>query len=123
MANKLYVGNLPFSLSESALEGFFTELGVKVEKVELVRDIATGRSRGFAFAHLVVGEDVAAAIKATDGKELSGRQVTVNEARERPRESRGGGGHSPGGTGGRGRFRGGSGGSGGSGGGGGRRDY
>lgn len=118
MANKLYVGNLAFAVNESALEGFFAENTVKVEKVELVRDVATGKSRGFGFVHLVVGEDMAAAIKATDGKDLGGRQVTVNEARERPRDSRGGGGGRPsGGKGGRGRFRGGSGG------GGGRRDF
>ena len=116
MANKLYVGNLAFAVSESVLEGFFTENAVKIEKVELVRDIASGKSRGFGFAHLQVGEDMAAAIKATDGKELSGRQVTVNEAKERPRDSRGGG-RPSGGKGGRGRARGGSGG------GGGRRDY
>ena len=114
MANKLYVGNLAFAVNESALEGFFTENSVKVEKVELVRDIATGKSRGFGFVHLVVGEDMAAAIKSTDGKDLGGRQVTVNEARERPRDSRGGGGRPSGGKGGRGRF---------GGGGGGRRDY
>ncbi|MBI3940341.1 MAG: RNA-binding protein [Acidobacteria bacterium] len=112
MANKLYVGNLAFAVSEASLEGFFTENGVKVEKVELVRDTGTGKSRGFGFVQLEVGQDMQAAIKATDGKDLSGRQVTVNEARERPRDSRGGGRPSSGGKGGRGRFRGGN-----------RRDY
>ena len=91
MASKLYVGNLPFSVGEAALEGFFTEKGVKVEKVELVRDTLSGKSRGFGFVQLELGEDLEAAIKASNGQELDGRQVTVNEARERPQDSRGGG--------------------------------
>ena len=90
MGNKLYVGNLAFSVSESGLEGFFVENGIKVEKVELARDVASGRSRGFGFVQLELGQDMAAAIELTNGKELSGRQLTVNEARERPRDSRGG---------------------------------
>jgi cold-inducible RNA-binding protein len=125
MPNKLYVGNLAFTVGESELEAFFAESGVKTEKVELIRDTFSGKSRGFAFVQLQPGEDMQAAIKATDGKDLGGRQMTVNEARERPQGSRGGGGGGRpfgGGGGGRGGGGGSRGGRGG-GGGGGRRDF
>ncbi|MBI2822208.1 MAG: RNA-binding protein [Acidobacteria bacterium] len=89
MGTRLYVGNLAFSVTESSLESFFVERGVKTEKVELVRDVATGRSRGFAFVELSAGQDMDAAIEATNGKEIGGRQLTVNQARERPRGRRG----------------------------------
>lgn len=108
MGNKLYIGNLPFTVNEGSLEDFFREQGVKVEKVEVVRDAGSGRSRGFGFAQLESDQDLAAAIEATNGKELSGRPLTVNEARERSRDSHGGG--RPGrGKGGRGGFGGGRG--------------
>lgn len=102
MGSKLYVGNLAFAVNEADLESFFRENGVKVEKVDLARDLNSGRPRGFGFVQLDLGQDLAAAIQATDGKELRGRQLTVNEARERPRPHRGGGpGRPRGGRGGR----------------------
>ena len=90
MPSRLYVGNLAFEVGETALETFFSDNGIKVEKVQLIRDTATGRSRGFGFVQLEPGCDVEAAIKASDGKEVGGRQVTVNEARERSQDSGGG---------------------------------
>ena len=90
MGSKLYVGNLAFSVSEAELQTFFTDSGVKVEKVSLARDLNSGRSRGFGFVQLELGQEMEAAIQATNGKELSGRALTVNEAHERPRPTHGG---------------------------------
>ena len=104
MGNKLYVGNLGFAVNEGTLESFFTENGVEVEKVDLIRDVSTGRSRGFAFVLLKAGQDFQKAIEITNGKEMSGRQINVSEARERSSDSRGG--FRPGGGGDRGRTRG-----------------
>ncbi|MBI4455682.1 MAG: RNA-binding protein [Acidobacteria bacterium] len=93
MGNKLYVGNLAFSVTESKLEEFFRESGISIEKAEVVRDISSGRSRGFGFVQLEAGQDLNTAIEATNGKELLGRQLTVNEARDkRGGEKRGRGG-------------------------------
>jgi RNA recognition motif-containing protein len=89
MGNKLYVGNLGFAVNEGTLESFFTENGVEVEKVDLIRDVSTGRSRGFAFVLLKPGQDFQKAIEVTNGKEMSGRQINVSEARERSSDSRG----------------------------------
>jgi RNA recognition motif-containing protein len=89
MGNKLYVGNLGFAVNEGTLESFFTENGVEVEKVDLIRDVSTGRSRGFAFVLLKAGQDFQKAIDVTNGKEMSGRQINVSEARERASDSRG----------------------------------
>ena len=80
MANRLYVGNLAFDVGEATLESFFEGLGVKVEKVQVMRDTASGRSRGFAFVQLDPGTDLEPAIVASHGKELNGRPLTVNEA-------------------------------------------
>ncbi len=88
MGKRLYVGNLAFSVNEEGLEKFFRENGVVPEKVEVIRDVASGRPRGFGFVELEVGQEPTTAIEATNGKELSGRRLTVNEARERSRDSR-----------------------------------
>jgi len=112
MSVRLYVGNLPFSVSEQQLEELFGQIGV-VESANLVTDRDTGRSRGFAFVEMDSREAADAAIAELNGREIDGRQLTVNEAR--PRENRGprGGGFS----GGRGFGGGGGGGGGGRGGG------
>src|SRR5262245_34617562 len=89
MGNKLYVGNLAFAVNEGTLQGFFAENGIEVEKVDLIRDVSTGRSRGFAFVLLKAGQDFQKAIDVTNGKEMSGRQINVSEARERSSDSRG----------------------------------
>lgn len=104
MSVRLYVGNLPFSVSEQDLEEMFGQIGV-VESANVVTDRDTGRSRGFAFVEMDSREAADAAIAALNGREIDGRQLTVNEAR--PRESRGGRGGFGGGRGGYGGGRGG----------------
>ena len=117
MSVKLYVGNLPFSISDQDLEGLFAQAG-QVESVSVITDRDTGRSRGFGFVEMESREAAEAAIQQLNGYEMDGRAIVVNEAR--PREDRGGGrGGFGGGGGGRGGRSGGFGG-GGSGGGGGR---
>ena len=108
---KLYVGNLSFDTTENDLQELFEQYG-KVAEVGLVTDRATARSRGFAFVTMGSASEGEAAIKALEGKDFQGRNLTVNEARpreERPRSSGGGGG---GGGGGRGGYGGGGGGGG-----------
>jgi RNA recognition motif-containing protein len=103
---KLYVGNLPFDVTDAELTELFSPHGA-VQSVQIVTDRDTGRSRGFGFVEMSDGADQA--IAALNGQDFKGRSLTVNEAR--PRKEGGGGG--------RGGFR--SGGGGGGGGGGGRR--
>jgi RNA recognition motif-containing protein len=112
---KLYVGNLSFQTSSEDLQELFSQAGT-VESASVVEDRETGRSRGFGFVEMASREEGEAAIQQFNGKEVSGRNLTVNEAR--PREDRGGRGG--GGGGGRGGFGGGGGGRGGYGGGGNR---
>ncbi len=97
----IYVGNLPFSATESELETLFGEYG-QVERVNLITDRETGRPRGFGFIEMVDDQEGRSAIEAVNGVDLGGRTLTVNEAR--PREPRGGGGGG-GGGGGRGRYQ------------------
>ena len=115
MGNKLYVGNLPYQISDSDLQSMFEEHGT-VESAQVIMDRATNRSKGFGFVEMGSDSDAQAAITAMHGKEIDGRALTVNEAR--PREDRGGGGGGRGfGGGGGGGGRGGRGGYGGGGGG------
>jgi cold-inducible RNA-binding protein len=116
MSMKLYVGNLAFQTTSEDLEELFGQAGT-VESASVVSDRDTGRSRGFGFVEMSSRNEGDAAIAQFDGKEVNGRNLTVNEAK--PRENRGGGGGF-GGGGGRG---GGRGGGGGYGGGGGRSRY
>lgn len=116
MSTKLFVGNLSYNVTEMQLQDLFSAHGT-VNEVNLVQDRMTGRSRGFAFVTMETKEAADAAMQALNGKNMDGRDITVNEAR--PREERsGGGGGGRGGDGG-GRDRGGRGG----GGGGGRRGF
>ncbi len=81
---KLYVGNLPFSSTDSSLEGIFSEYGT-VHSSKVITDRETGRSRGFGFVEM--DEDAGRqAIETLHGKEIDGRAIVVNEAR--PREAR-----------------------------------
>ena len=105
---KLYVGNLSFNTSESQLRELFTAFG-DVSSASLVMDRETGRPRGFGFVEFSNDEHAKAAMAALNGKNVDGRDLTVNEAK--PREGGGGGGR--GGFGGGG-SRGGGGGGGGS---------
>ena len=115
MSMKLYVGNLAFKTSSEDLQQLFSQAGT-VESASVVEDRDTGRSRGFGFVEMASKEEGEAAIAQFNGKELDGRNLTVNEAR--PREDRGGRGGGGGGRGGGGGGRGGYGGGGGRGGGG-----
>ncbi len=89
MTTKLYVGNLAFETSSNDLQTLFAQAGT-VERVSLIEDRETGRSRGFGFVEMSTKEEGAAAIKQFNGKDLAGRTLKVNEAK--PREDRGGGG-------------------------------
>ena len=117
MGKKLYVGNLPYSVSDSDLQQMFEAHGA-VQSAQVIMDRDTGRSKGFGFVEMGSDAEAQAAIQAMNGNEIDGRALTVNEAR--PKEGGGGGG----GRGGRGGYGGGGGGGrGGYGGGGGGRRY
>jgi cold-inducible RNA-binding protein len=87
MARKLYVGNLPYSVTEQDLQDLFSAAGT-VESVNVMRDMATGRARGFAFVEMASDEDAQTAISQLNEKDFGGRNLTVNEAR--PKTSSGG---------------------------------
>jgi cold-inducible RNA-binding protein len=112
---KIYVGNLPFSVSEADVRTLFSQHGT-VESVALPTDRETGRPRGFGFVEMPQA-DAARAIQALNGFSMNGRPLRVNEAQDKPRTGGGGGGGGfrggSGGGGGGGGFRGGSGGGGG----------
>ena len=121
MGNKLYVGNLPYSVRDSDLEQAFSQFGaVTSAKVMMERD--TGRSKGFGFVEMGNDAEAQAAVNGMNGQPLGGRSIVVNEARPmeaRPPRSGGGGGVGGyGGGGGGGGYGGGGGRSGGGGGGG-----
>jgi RNA recognition motif-containing protein len=98
---RIYVGNLSYNTEEPQLEQLFSGHG-QVESVHLVRDHATGRSRGFAFVEMANDEQGKAACEALDQREFEGRRLSVNEARPQERRGGGGGGFRGGGGGGRG---------------------
>jgi hypothetical protein len=139
MGNKLYVGNLAYSVRDDSLQQAFAEFGT-VTSAKVMMDRDTGRSKGFGFVEMGSDAEAQAAINGMNGQPLEGRAIVVNEAR--PREERpggfgggggrsggggyggGGGGRSPYGGGGGGGYGGGGGGGGyGGGGGGGRSPY
>lgn len=107
MAVRLYVGNLPFSMTEDDLQDLFSQSGAVIS-ANIITDRDTGRSRGFAFVEMETSEAAHAAIEALNGMEVNGRALTVNEAK--PKESRGPRGGGFGGGGGFNRDRGGRGG-------------
>ena len=93
MGSRLYIGNLNFDTTEDDLRAALSEDGRSVKEIFMVTDRETGRPRGFAFAEMTNDADAQAAIQALDGRNLDGRNLTVNEARERtPRPGGGGGG-------------------------------
>ena len=104
--NKLFVGNLAFTITENELQDTFAAHGTVIE-ANLMMDRATGRPRGFGFVTMATDEEAQAALTALNGKNVGGRALTVNVAR--PREERaphsGGGGGYGGGGGSRGRDR------------------
>ena len=98
MSRKLYVGNLPYNTSEQDLQSLFASAG-NVDTVNLMRDMATGRARGFAFVEMGTPEEAQQAISLLNDRDFGGRNLTVNEAR--PKTSGGGGGFGGDGGGGR----------------------
>jgi cold-inducible RNA-binding protein len=80
MGRKLYVGNLPYEVGETELQEVFARAG-SVESVNVMRDQATGRARGFAFVEMSTDEEAQNAITALNGTQVGGRSLTVNEAR------------------------------------------
>ena len=92
MGRKLYVGNLPYTTGEQDLQELFGSVGA-VESVSVMRDMATGRARGFAFVEMATDADAQKAITELHEREFGGRNLTVNEARPRPERSGGFGGN------------------------------
>jgi RNA recognition motif-containing protein len=97
MGNKLYVGGLPYSVTEGRLEEVFAAHGT-VQSAKVISDKFTGQSRGFGFVEMGSNDEAQKAIAALNGTQLDGRTLVVNEAK--PMESRGGGGGGGGGRGG-----------------------
>lgn len=91
MGRKLYVGNLPYETGETELQELFARAGT-VETVTVMRDMATGRARGFAFVEMSTDEEAQKAITELNAFQLGGRGLTVNEARPKPAHSGGFGG-------------------------------
>lgn len=87
----IFVGNLNFNTSEDELRQLFETYG-QVDRVSIMTDRDTGRSRGFAFVEMTNGEDGEKAIAALNGSQLGGRTLNVNEARPKPERSGAGGG-------------------------------
>lgn len=92
MSSKIYVGNLPFSVTDSILESNFSEFG-GVSSAKIMMDRETGRSKGFGFVQMASPEVAEAAIKALNGMSVEGRSIVVNLARPREESSRGPGGY------------------------------
>ena len=86
MNQKLYVGNLSFRTEESSLLALFAEVG-PVSSARVMRDKATGQSRGFAFVEMETSEGAQAAVDRFNEQELDGRRLKVNEARPQPEYS------------------------------------
>jgi len=130
MGNKLYVGNLAYSVRDESLQQAFSQFGT-VQSAKVMMDRDTGRSKGFGFVEMGSDAEAQAAINGMNGQPLEGRAIVVNEARPReerpggftPRGPYGGGGGGRSGGGGGGYGGGGGGGYGGGGGGGGRGGY
>ena len=81
MARRLYIGNLSFKVAEPELERMFSELELPLASVQVMREPASGKSRGFAFAELEHPAELAHAIEILNGKVLDGRALAVAEAR------------------------------------------
>ena len=94
MSINIYVGNLSYDVSESALNDLFAQFG-EVKEVKIISDGYSGRPRGFAFVEMVDRNEGQQAIKELNGKEVQGRSIKVSEARPK-RERRNSGGGQPG---------------------------
>jgi RNA recognition motif-containing protein len=91
MGRRLYVGNLPYDVGEADLQQLFSAAGT-VDSVNVVRDMATGRARGFAFVEMGTDAEAQKAIEQFNSYSMGGRNLTVNEARPKPERSGGFGG-------------------------------
>ena len=89
---RLFVGNLPYAATEADLESFFSQAGVTVDSVNVMRDRFSGEARGFGFVE--IGDDAQGnhAVEACNGRDLLGRALVVNEARPMAAREGGGGG-------------------------------
>ena len=83
MGNRLYVGNLAFTTTEDSLRAALEEGGGSCKDIHIVTDRETGRPRGFAFAEMADDAQAQAVIASMDGKDIEGRNLTVNEAKPR----------------------------------------
>ena len=101
MAKKIYVGNMPFTMTEEEVRTLFSEAGA-VSSVSMITDRDTGRSRGFGFVEMAVDAEADKAIQMFNGRKLGDRPLVVNEARPMGDRKSGGGGGGFGGGGGRG---------------------
>jgi cold-inducible RNA-binding protein len=90
MSKKLYIGNLPYNITETALREMFTPVGV-VDSVSIITDRDTGRPKGFAFVEMTDDDAAKQAISQINGKTLDNRSITVAEARPQVQRSGGGG--------------------------------
>ena len=89
MAKKLFVGNLPFSVTDSVLSDLFSKAGA-VESATVITDKMSGRSKGFGFVEMATEEEAQKAVEMLNGADMDGRNISVAEARpmeERPRRS------------------------------------
>ena len=100
MGSKLYVGNLPHSANKQTLQDTFSQCGT-VDSVNVITDRDTGQSKGFAFVEMSSNGEAQKAIQELNGTSLDGREIKVNEAKQKvPRDDRRGGGGPGGGYGG-----------------------
>jgi len=90
MGRKLYVGNLPYETGEDQLQEMFGQFG-QVDSVRVMRDMATGRARGFAFVEMSNDDEAQRAAAGLNETDLGGRNLTVNEAKPKPEYGGGGG--------------------------------
>jgi len=92
MNQNIFIGGLPFSVTDEQLEDLFAAHGT-VQSAKVISDKFTGKSRGFGFVEMSSADEAQTAISALNGTQLDGRTITVNEARQREQRSdRGGGG-------------------------------
>ena len=91
MGKKLFIGNLPFSVTDASLESAFAAHGT-VESARVIMDRDTGRSKGFGFVEMSTDAEAVTVVKTMNGADLDGRAINVSEARaQAPRENTGGG--------------------------------
>ena len=91
MGRKLYVGNLPYDTGETQLQDLFAQFA-QVDSLRVMRDMATGRARGFAFVEMGSDEEAQKAVTSLNETQFGGRSLTVNEARPKPEFAGAGGG-------------------------------